>query len=53
MCKVVQTFHYNGNIKEKYLIINGLQEGEYKEYHKNGQLKEICNYQNGKRYNKN
>ena len=23
MCEVVQTFHSNGNIHEKYLIING------------------------------
>ncbi len=36
MCEVVHTFHFNGNIHEKYLIINGKKEGEYKLYHING-----------------
>ncbi len=43
MCEVVQTFWHNGNIRKKYLIINGLKEGEYTSYHENGKLRSICN----------
>jgi antitoxin component YwqK of YwqJK toxin-antitoxin module len=29
-------------------MANGIREGEYKEYHENGQLWVICNYIDGK-----
>ena len=36
-----------GQLIEIYNYKNGNLEGEYKEYHENGQLSIICNYTNG------
>jgi len=36
-------------IMEKYYELNNQKEGEYKSYHANGQLLEICNYKNNKK----
>ena len=37
------SLHWHG------ILLDGKMDGEYKEYYKNGQLCEICNYNNGKR----
>ena len=39
-CKVVRTYHdiNNEKLKEEYFEINNKKEGEYKEYHDNGQF---------------
>ncbi len=48
---VVRTYHDNEQTKlyQEYFIINDIVEGEYKSYHENNQLWNICNYINGKR----
>ena len=64
-CGVIRTYHrgdcdYNYDhcdcnessgtkIKEEYFQNNGKIEGEYKRYHINGQLYEICNYINDRK----
>lgn len=34
-------------LKAEYFEINGIKEGEYKEYHIDGELQYICNYHYG------
>ncbi len=44
---VVKTYYYNGDIKEKYRIINGKMEGSYKSYYQNGQVEQLGSFSNG------
>jgi antitoxin component YwqK of YwqJK toxin-antitoxin module len=46
---VIRTYYDNEKTKlhEEYFEVNGKKEGIYKQYWKNGNLKEICNYING------
>jgi antitoxin component YwqK of YwqJK toxin-antitoxin module len=48
MKEVITTFD-NGKVKEKYFVnVNGKKDGEYIEYHENGNVHIKCNYHNGK-----
>jgi antitoxin component YwqK of YwqJK toxin-antitoxin module len=49
MAYIEKTHHKDGSIESEVFVNNGIKEGEYKEYHENGQLCEICNYINGKK----
>ncbi len=51
---IIKIYYRTTEIKSqiKYFIFNGKREGEYKEYHENGQLKKICNYSNDKKEGK-
>ncbi len=46
---IVRTYYDNDNtiLQEEYFILNGIKEGEYKEYHMSGELMVSCNYVNG------
>ena len=44
---VIRDYHENEQLKEEYCLINNKKEGLYKEYYKNGQICEICNYVGG------
>ncbi len=48
MAQLIKTYHENKQLKNMYFENDGKIEGEYVEYYDNGQLKEICNYINGK-----
>ena len=47
--QVIRNYHPqdNENLFEEYFQSNGKKEGEYKSYHRNGQLWVIGNYVNG------
>ena len=51
---VKREYHDNEQtiIKSEVFLCNGKEEGDYKSYHENGQLNEICNYIDGKREGK-
>src|SRR5688500_17723030 len=43
----VETYSDNGNVHETYTTVNGVNEGEYKQYHHNGTLAVKCTYKGG------
>lgn len=45
--KIVE-FDYDGNIYEKYSLINGLYHGRYVKYYPDGKINILCYYDHGK-----
>ena len=42
-----ETYHENGQLREKGTIKDGKKDGPYEKYYKNGQLWEKCTFKNG------
>ncbi len=42
-------YHPNGEVWQKYSVINGVLEGEYSEFHANGNIMKNGIYENGKK----
>lgn len=43
-CITFQTWYENGQLKSRYIRIDGNKEGLHKKWYENGQLKSECNY---------
>ena len=43
-------YHENGNVKVEGNLIDGYEDGIWKEYYKNGQLRYEINFKNGKQH---
>ena len=41
MAEVERIYYRSGKLKSEVFVINGKKNGEFREYHKNGQLREI------------
>ena len=50
MAEVKRTYYNNGELESEVFLLNGKRNGEYKEYHMNGQLYWICSYIDDKLY---
>jgi antitoxin component YwqK of YwqJK toxin-antitoxin module len=46
---VQREYYQSGALKSEIFVNAGKKEGEYKAYHSNGQLYNICNYINDKK----
>lgn len=46
--KTIKEYYTTGELKSKYQIKNGVEDGFYKEYYKNGKIKVEVNFKNGK-----
>ena len=49
MAEVKRTYYSTGELESEVFILNGKKIGEYKSYHENGSLHEICSYIDDKR----
>jgi antitoxin component YwqK of YwqJK toxin-antitoxin module len=47
--KTVKKFYDNNNLREKFTIKNNKMDGEYNSFYKNGSLKEVSFYKEGKK----
>ncbi len=45
-----KTYHENGSVKIEGNLIDGYEDGIWKEYYKNGQLRYEINFKNGKQH---
>jgi antitoxin component YwqK of YwqJK toxin-antitoxin module len=48
MAEVKRTYYETGELESEVFLLNGKKNGEYKSYHRNGQLRVIYSYIDGK-----